>query len=226
MRKAKASQSLVIAIDGPAGSGKSTVSRRLAQLMGICYLDTGAMYRAITFSILENGIPLSDIDRLRQMVRNLQLSISDGRIFVNGKDVSERIRSSEVTSHVSFISSLDFVREKMVELQRKIGKNRKIVVEGRDIGTVVFPDAQYKFFLDATVEERARRRLCEESNRDTCVSSKEVMDQIKKRDAYDSTRELSPLRKASDALYIDSTHMSIDEVCNLIRDKIQRKQQE
>jgi len=210
---------LIIAIDGPAGAGKSTVAKQLAQKLGIYYLDTGAMYRAFTLYVLDQKVDLNNLEAIKNLLTDFELSFNEDRILVNGKDVTREIRSERVTENVSYISSLDFVRKKMVALQREIGKNKSIVAEGRDIGTVVFPNTKYKFYLDASIEERAKRRLLDEKN--TSKSDfKTLVEKIRKRDLYDSTRENSPLKKAPDAIYIDTTRMNIDEVVNFIINKI------
>lgn len=210
---------MIIAIDGPAGAGKSTVAKQLAQKLGIYYLDTGAMYRAFTLYVLDQKVDLNNLEAIKDLLTDFELSFNEDRILVNGKDVTREIRSERVTENVSYISSLDFVRKKMVALQREIGKNKSIVAEGRDIGTVVFPNTKYKFYLDASIEERAKRRLLDEKN--TSKSDfKTLVEKIRKRDLYDSTRENSPLKKAPDAIYIDTTRMNIDEVVNFIINKI------
>lgn len=208
--------SVVIAIDGPAGAGKSTVSKRVAEILGLVYLDTGAMYRAFTLYVLEQKIPLEDIEKIRESLENFFIEMKDDRVFINGVDVTRKIRNDTVTDTVSYISSLDFVRKKMVELQRNISENKDIVAEGRDIGTVVFPDTRYKFYLDASFEERARRRLYDQKSGLSTQDLSVMADKIRKRDAYDSSRLVSPLKRADDAYYIDSTNMSIEEVCNTI----------
>jgi cytidylate kinase len=212
---------MIIALDGPAGAGKSTVARYTARRLGFYYLDTGAMYRAFTFFAFMKGISLHDLGSMRRLLNEFELHISEDRVFIGDMDVTAEIRNDQVTRHVSYVSSLDFVRKKMVEVQREIGKNRDIVAEGRDIGTVVFPDAQFKFYLDASVEERALRRLKDEKNPEKGKDLSRVIEEIRKRDAYDSTRENSPLRRAPDATYIDSTHMTVQEVSDLIISRVQ-----
>jgi len=215
---------LIIAIDGPAGAGKSTVAKIIAEKLGIFYLDTGAMYRAFTLFVLEKNIPLNNQNMIKEALDNFNLEINEGGVLIDGKDVSIDIRSDKVTENVSYISSLDFVRKKMVELQREIGKNKDIVVEGRDIGTVVFPYTKHKFYLDASIEERAKRRLHDEKNISLFSNLESIVEMIKKRDRYDSTRKHSPLKRSSDAIYIDSTEMSVEEVCNFIIHKIKEKE--
>lgn len=212
---------MVIAIDGPAGAGKSTVAKRVAEMLGQVYLDTGAMYRAFTLYVLEKQIPLKDVEKIKDSLNHFFLNIDADRVFVNGVDVTKKIRSDEVTDTVSYISSLDFVRKKMVELQRNISENKDIVAEGRDIGTVVFPDTKYKFYLDASIEERARRRLHDKNSNSSTSELSAMVEKIRQRDTYDSSRAISPLRKADDAYYIDSTDMSIEEVCNTIVRRVQ-----
>jgi cytidylate kinase len=216
---------LIIAIDGPAGAGKSTIAKSVAKRLGIQYLDTGAMYRAFTLFVLNRNINLEDKEEIRKALEDFTITLNGDRVYVNGKDVTSEIRGEQVTDNVSYISSLEFVRKKMVELQQNIGKNNSIVAEGRDIGTVVFPDAAYKFFLDATIEERARRRMQDEKNPSKDLDLNSVMEKLKQRDAYDSTRDVSPLRKAPDAFYIDSTSMSVDEICDIIVRKVKEDSQ-
>lgn len=211
---------MVIAIDGPAGAGKSTVAKKIAQSLGIYYLDTGAMYRAFTLYVLKGNVPLKNKNEIKKLLKTFKLNISKDCVCINNTDVTNEIRSDLVTNHVSYISSLDFVRKKMVELQREIGKNRDIVAEGRDIGTVVFADTKYKFYLDASVRERALRRMNDEKNLNKECDIPSMINKIKQRDEYDSTRDISPLKRAPNAYYIDSTNMTIDEVCMLIIGKV------
>ena len=211
---------MIIAIDGPAGAGKSTIAKRVAQKLGIFYLDTGAMYRAFTFYILEKKVHMDDNEALKNALQSFNLTMTGDNVYVNGRDVTNEIRGKKVTDNVSYVSSLGFIRKKMVELQRNIGKNKDIVAEGRDIGTVVFNNTKYKFYLDAAVEERAKRRLHDKKNQSPSMNMNTIIESIEQRDNFDSTRDLSPLKKAPDALYIDSTHMSINAVTNFIINKV------
>ena len=211
---------MIIAIDGPAGAGKSTIAKKVAEKLNFTYLDTGAMYRAFTLLVLKKGIPLENTQLIEKTLGDFDISFIDNRILMNGTDVTKDIRNEEVTKNVSYISSLPFVRKKMVELQRKIGQNNDIVIEGRDIGTVVFPNADYKFYLDASIETRAVRRLKDKNDSSKASTIDEMIKKIRDRDTYDSTRKIAPLKKAEDAIYIDSTNMTIDEVCNSILNTI------
>ncbi len=207
---------IVIAIDGPSGSGKSTVGRRLAQRLGYRYLDTGAMYRVAALKAEELSIGVDNEDKLGKACSNLDIVfVQDGdeiKTFCNGKDVSEAIRRPEISALASEISTRKAVREILVQMQRRMGGGGGIVVEGRDVGTVVYSGAELKFFLDSTPEERGRRRFQELSEKGIRVGLEETVAEMRRRDQRDQMRELSPLRKAEDALVIDSTNMAIDEV--------------
>ena len=192
------------------------MARRVAQILKIQYLDTGAMYRTFTYFVLQHAIALDDTGAIERLLDGFELTFREQRVFIGDEEVTMKIRSDAVTDNVSYISSLGSVRKKMVELQRDIGKNRSVVAEGRDIGTVVFPETKYKFYIDAAIEERARRRIGDKKNQSKLTGINEVKHRIQQRDVYDSTREISPLTRATDAHYIDTTHMTIDEVCNHI----------
>lgn len=206
---------MIIAIDGPAGSGKSSTARLVAARLGITLLDTGAMYRAVTLKCLRQGIPATDHAALRKVLSATDIRLTgkppDMRIFMDGEDVSGAIRSDEVTKNVSDYCAPLVVRRQMVKQQRKIAAGRSIVCEGRDIGTVVFPDAECKFFMVASVEERARRRQKDFLEAGVDKSIPELVAEISTRDKKDSTRENSPLSKAFDAEEIDTTAMTLDE---------------
>lgn len=204
-----------IAIDGPSASGKSTVARSLSNILGIKYLDTGAMYRAITYYFLSNNVNLENEETVINLLEDIIIKYSGNNIVLNNKVLIDELRTSEVTSNVSKISSYRAVREKLVNLQKEIAKNDSIILDGRDIGTVVLPDAEYKFYLDASPEVRARRRLVD-SESSLNLNYEEILNGIKQRDYFDSTRENSPLKIAEDALLIDTTELSIQQVVELI----------
>lgn len=209
----------IIALDGPSGSGKSTIANILAKKLKISYLNTGSMYRALTLFFLENGITNEDKIEL-DFLQNIKIDINEDRVFLNGKDVSEEIRNKIVTENVSWVSSIPLVRKYLVDMQRKISENKSIILDGRDIGTVVFPNAKYKFFLVASSEIRAKRRY-EQNEIDK--SLEEIQKDIEKRDYIDSHREISPLKKASDAIEIDSSNLTIDETINEILGKMDKE---
>lgn len=212
---------IIIAIDGPAGSGKSSSAKIIAEKLNYIYIDTGAMYRAITLGWLNSGLELSK-ENLKLITDNSNVDLKqspDGqRTFLNGTDVSDDIRSTEVTSYVSPVSADGYVREKMVDLQREIGKNGGVVMDGRDIGTVVFPNAELKIYLVASIHARTERRFLEMINKGMNVTKDEVSKLISDRDVYDSSREISPLHKADDAIEIDTSSLTIIEQTNIIID--------
>jgi cytidylate kinase len=212
----------VVAIDGPAASGKSTTARRVADRLDFVYLDTGAMYRAVTWKALETGTDLGDQTALGALASSIRLEFRSGesevRVLVDGEDVTEKLREPRISRAVSEVSSVPAVRRAMVRIQRNIGAEGRCVVEGRDIGTVVFPNAPVKIFLAASLEERARRRRRELSDRGVSQGLEALMEEIRTRDAMDSEREDSPLRQAEDAIVIDTTRMTIEEqVAKVVR---------
>ena len=215
----------IIAIDGPAGSGKSTTARMLAARLGYRYLDTGAMYRAITYFALKMKIAPSDGDKLKILAEKLPIEFETGedinRVIIYGEDVTNEIRSPEVTLHVSEVSAHKGVRQSMVAKQKEMGKKGSIVAEGRDTTTVVFPDADLKIYLDASVKERAQRRLPDMSRLGVSTNLEEQESEIMRRDNYDSSREHSPLSRAKDAIVVDTTNLTIegqvDHIISLIR---------
>ena len=215
---------MVIAIDGPAGSGKSTIAKMLAKRLGFRYLDTGAMYRALTWKAIQNGTNLGDKDALCQLMDQTKIEFQDiyGNldVFVDGINVTKEIRLPSVTNNIHYISDTPGVRQRMVMLQQKFASEGNTVAEGRDMGTVVFPRAERKFFLDADVEERARRRYTEFAPANKKVSYNDVVKDIEIRDNRDTTRDNSPLVKGSDAVYIDTTKLTIEEVFNMILKEI------
>lgn len=202
-----------IAIDGPAAAGKSTISKRVAEKLGYIYIDTGAMYRAVTLHVLDSGKEV--LDKLNDV--DIRFSNDESRsVYLNGVDVSAEIRSPEVTKNVSGISSIQNVREYLVQMQRVIAEDKGVVMDGRDIGTTVLPEAELKIYMKASPEIRAKRRLEEEQDRGTDVDLSTLVQQIIRRDDLDMTREISPLKKANDAILLDTSHMSIEEVENYI----------
>ncbi len=201
-----------MAIDGPAGAGKSTIARRLAERLGFTYIDTGAMYRAVALWALRQKASPDDMHRMEQLALAAEIELAPGRISLNGEDVTEAIRTPEVSSGASSIAVIPGVRRAMVAKQRAIGERTSVVMEGRDIGTVVFPDADVKIYLDAQPAERVRRRVNEERQKGAAVSEVSVAAQMEERDQRDSTRADAPLAQAPDAVYLDSTGMAIEEV--------------
>ena len=216
----------VVAIDGPAGAGKSTVARSTAKLLNFQYLDTGAMYRIATLISMKENIPPDREDELVKEVKRHRISFSEGesgqRVFLNDSDVSEEIRTPELTAKIGPICELAGIRELMGHLQRQLGENGGVVLEGRDIGTVIFPDAEVKIFLNATHEERAKRRWKEMDEKGINITYKEVLNNIKERDSRDSHRDLAPLIKAGDAIEIDTTGLSLAEVISSVVDEVKK----
>jgi cytidylate kinase len=202
---------MVITIDGPAGSGKSTTAKLVAQKLGFKYLDTGATYRVVALAVLKNNISPSNEQEVEKLVPELNIRFVDTKILLNDEDVSSQIRTEEIGKLASLCSTYKGVRENMVKLQRKIAQNQSIVCEGRDMGTVVFPNAEIKIYMDANVETRAKRREKELSEKGTPESFESIIESIKSRDKQDSTRKHSPLKIPDGAIIIDTTNLSIEE---------------
>jgi CMP/dCMP kinase len=213
---------MIIAIDGPVGAGKSSIARRVAERLGFDYLETGALYRAVALAALEAGIPSNDHDGIAALARRLDVRPVAGRVLVDGQDVTERVRAADVTDAVPAISAIPAVRAALISGQRAAGEAGNVVMEGRDLGTVVVPDADVKVFLTASLEERARRRARQAGQTLQGEEFAELVSTIAARDASDSTRPDSPLRKADDAVVIDSTDMSENEVVDRILELAKR----
>ena len=214
---------MIIAIDGPAGSGKSTIAKLIAEDLGLVYLDTGAMYRLVTLKALNDGI-LGNLDKIIKMLDNLNIDIKENGFYLDDIDVSEEIRKPVVSENVSDIAAIREVREKMVDLQRKFSESKNVILDGRDIGTVVFPNADVKIFLIADAKERANRRYKELVAKGENVRIEEIYENILKRDEIDSTRKESPLKKADDAIEVDTTSKNIEEVKNEILNIIRKNE--
>lgn len=219
-------QTIQIAIDGPAGAGKSSVAKVLSKRLGCIYLDTGAMYRAVTWAAMEQQIAFDNIEAMTQLLDTLELNFKDEdgvqRLYCNGIDVTEAIRTPEISANVSAVSMIPIVRESMTAQQRRIAQGADVLMDGRDIGTTVLPDAQYKFFLTASLQERARRRGLELEAKGQVVDYAQLEADIALRDKKDSEREVSPLRQAEDAELIDTSYLSFDEVVELLYHKIKK----
>ena len=214
--------SFVVAIDGPAGSGKGTITKLVGEELGLVYIDTGATFRCVALNMIQENIKIEEEDKIEEILKKINIEMrEDGKIFLNGEEVTKRIRENDVNNLVSPISVLKVVRDKLLEIQRNIAKGKKVIMEGRDIGTVVFPNADVKIYLDATPEERARRRVKQNEEKGIETSYEEVLKNIIDRDKRDSSREIAPLKQAEDAIYIDSSNMTIEEVKNKIISIIQ-----
>lgn len=221
----KRERGIIIAIDGPSGAGKSTLAKELAKRLGYVQLDTGAMYRALAWLAREAGLDLSDEAAVQAFCASADIELQplngSSRVFANGREVTNDIRTPEISMLTSQMSALRPVREAMTRLQRRMGAQGGVVLEGRDIGTVVFPDAELKFFLTASAEERGRRRFLELKAKGEATTLEATISEVKQRDAQDASRELAPLRQAEDALPIDSTGLTVDEVVSLMEQAAQ-----
>lgn len=210
-----------VAIDGPAGAGKSTIAKLVAKEFDLMYINTGAMYRAVALKCRENNIDINDINNICELIDSLDMKFENDDLILNGENVQDKITMPEISSSVSAFASIKEVRQKLVFMQRNMCEKFNCIMDGRDIGTVVLKDAPFKFFLTATPEERANRRFKELSNRDIEVNYETILNDIIKRDYLDSNREIDPLRKADDAIEIDTTGLNIFEVtekiCSVIR---------
>lgn len=215
---------MIVAVDGPAGSGKGTVTKRIEEELGFLNLDTGATYRCVALQTLREKLDLSDEEKIIEIANNIDIKIDNTGhkdiILLNGEDVSKEIRTKEVTAIVSQISSIIPVREKMVEVQRNLAKGKNVIVEGRDIGTVVFPNADVKIYLDASEEIRAKRRYEENIKNGIDTKYEEVLENVKMRDYNDMHKEFGALKKADNAIVVDSTNLTIEEVVEKVKDII------
>ena len=215
-------KNLIVAIDGPAGSGKSTIAKLLAKKYDLTYIDTGAMYRMITLYLLENNIDINDLKEVERVLNTVNLDMQGDKFYLDNVDVSTKIREKRINDNVSKVASIKIVRSNLVDLQRKISNNKDVILDGRDVGTVIFPNAQVKIFLIASPEERARRRYNEFLEKKTEITYEEVLKSIKERDHIDSTRDESPFVKADDAIELDSTNLTIEDVVNFISNEIEK----
>ena len=215
---------LIVTIDGPAGAGKSTIGKEVAKRLGLLYLDTGAMYRACALFMLENGVFPDEDKKVESLLPRLDIRFENGNIFLNGKDVSRKIRSPEIDQAASKISQIPAVREKLTQIQHKIASGTDVVAEGRDMGTVVFPKAEAKIFLTASPEERAWRRKRQLDEQGHIISFDIILQQIKKRDKADTERKIAPLKAAPDALVVDSTRLTAEEVIETIIKFVNRQE--
>ena len=213
---------IIVAIDGPAGSGKSTIAKIIAKKFNFTYIDTGAMYRMITLYLLENNIDFDDLKEIEKVLNTVNLDMQGDKFYLNNVDVTTKIREKRINENVSKVASIKIVRSNLVDLQRKVSNNKNVILDGRDVGTVIFPNAQVKIFLIASPEERARRRYKEFLEKKTEITYDEVLKSLKERDYIDSTRKESPLKKADDAIELDTTNLTIEDVINFISKEIEK----
>ena len=217
----------VVAVDGPAGSGKGTITKRIAKEMNLTSIDTGAMYRSVTLAMLNENIALDDLEKISKLLDEIKIEFKkiDGvqKVYLNGKDVSLEIRTKPVNENVSPVSTIKIVRERLAKLQREMAETIDVIMEGRDIGTNVFPNADVKIYLDATPEERAKRRLKQNEEKGIKIPFEEIVENIKFRDNNDKTSSVAPLKQAEDAIYIDSSNMTIEEVAKKVIEIINQK---
>lgn len=220
--------SFIVAIDGPAGTGKGTITKLVAEELNLINIDTGAMYRCVALDAYRKGIKETEIEKLEALLKDIDIELKRengiSKVFLNGEDVTEKIRTPEVNSCVAKYAAVKCVRDKMTPLQQQMGKLGNIIMEGRDIGTAVFPNADVKIYLDASIEERANRRYKQNLEKGINQSYEEVLESIRQRHILETTREINPLKKADDAILVDSTHLTIDEVkqevLRIIKEKI------
>lgn len=216
--------SFIVAIDGPAGAGKGTITKQVAEKLNLINVDTGATFRCVALNMFKENISIDEEEKIKNLLEKINIEMkSNGEIYLNGENVTKKIRENDVNNFVSPVSTIQIVRNKLLEIQRKIAEGKDVIMEGRDIGTTVFPNADIKIYLDATPEERARRRVLQNKEKGIETSYEEVLENIKDRDKRDSTRKISPLKKAEDAIYIDSSDMTIEEVVDKVITLIKEK---
>ncbi len=216
----------IVAIDGPAGSGKGTITKLVGETLALVNIDTGATFRCVALNMLQEGIKIKEEDKIKDLLEKIEIDMKEsGEVFLNGKEVTKKIRENEVSNFVSQVSTIQIVRNRLLEIQRKIAEGKNVIMEGRDIGTVVFPKADVKIYLDASPEERAKRRVKQNQEKGITTSYEDVLKNIIDRDKRDSTREIAPLKRAEDAIYIDSTSMTIGEVVDKIVKIVKDKKQ-
>lgn len=212
---------IIVAIDGPAGSGKGTLAKALSKELNLVNIDTGATYRCVALKVIRNNISLDEQEKIIEISKNINIELkADGTVLLDGEDVTKEIRSKEVTSIVSPLSSIVEVRKNLVDIQRKIAEGKDVVMEGRDITTVVFPNAQYKIYLDATLESRTERRYKENQEKGINMTYEEVYDNIQKRDYNDMNKKVGALKRTEEQKYIDTTNLTIEEEVEIIRNMI------
>lgn len=215
---------MIVAIDGPAGSGKGTLAKKISKELNLINIDTGATYRCLAIKVLENNIDLNEEEKIIELSKKLNIKMdNEEHVYLDGKDVTKKIRDVEVTKIVSPISSIIKVRENLVELQRRLAQNNNVVMEGRDITTVVFPNADVKIYLDATLEERVNRRVKQNKELNIDMSYEEIYENIKARDYNDMNKKVGALKRTDEQVYIDSTNLSIQEVFEIIKKEIEKE---
>lgn len=208
---------MIIAIDGPAGSGKGTIASMVSKKLNLVNIDTGATYRCVALEMLKEGVGLEETDKIIEISKSININLTeDSRVFLNNEDVTNKIREKEVTKIVSQVSSIEKVRENLVNLQRNMAKGKNVIMEGRDITTVVFPEADFKFYLDASIDERVKRRILQNKEKGIDMTADEIRENMEKRDYNDMHKKVGALKRTNDQIYIDTSNISIDEVVNEI----------
>ena len=218
--------SFIVAVDGPSGTGKGTITKLVSEKFGFQYLDTGAMYRCVTLKLLNEKIDIEDTEKIEKILKDIKLELDGDKIYLDGEDVSKRIREEDVTNQVSQVSHIPIVRTSMVELQRRMSEGKSVILDGRDIGTNVFPNAEVKIYLDASTEERAKRRFKQNQEKGIDIPFEEVKANIEFRDNNDKSSKVGALKKAEDAFYIDTTNLNIKQVKKQVEKIIKKKQKQ